>query len=413
MEDAAEVADAPDAGNDVGAAEQDTAGDGAGAVKTEEAKEPTASAPSAAAPSAPASPSAAKKEKSVFAGLGGVLLGAIKENDWSRAQGMIMGGVELTETDSRGQTALHAACWKGAVGVVRLLLENSVPIDAVDDIYGVTALHVACSRKTDLIVRQLIDAKAKLNIVGIEGDTPLSRAAGRGSLDVCRRLLVANAQPDPDPVEAAVLDSPARSPIAIATVHSPSPGRSPCSHRSFSPNRMGSPSPDRLVQQPPISALLKACKRNAKYEVVKLLCEERALLNAVDNKGNTALHISSFHGNPNMVKVLLKRNADVDMTNSQGRIPLHYAARGGDLRVIKMLVEFNSNINCEDQDQVTPLMCCGDPCGRKALEKLGAKDSEHWAQISPPVSPKRHRSPCQSRSLSPLRGRSESPRKGK
>lgn len=157
---------------------------------------------------------------------------------------------------------------------------------------------------------------------------------------------------------------------------------------------------------------MKACKRNVKHVVVKLLCDEKAQLHVVDKRGNSPLHIASFHGNPNMVKVLLDKKADVEMCNSQQRIPLFYAARTGDLRVIKMLVQFKSDVNAEDQDKLTPLMCCGDPCGRKLLEKLGGKDSEHYAVISPPVSPKRHRS-LSPGSLGSLRSRSESPTKSK
>eukprot|EP00397_Hematodinium_sp_SG-2012_P035317 GEMP01037975.1.p1 GENE.GEMP01037975.1~~GEMP01037975.1.p1 ORF type:complete len:445 (+),score=94.90 GEMP01037975.1:167-1501(+) len=329
---------------------------------------------------------------SIFDGMGLILLNAIKENEWSRAQGMIMGGVELTATDSRGQSALHAACWKGAVGVVRLLLERSAPVDAVDRVYRVTALHVACSRRHELIVRQFIDGAADVNLVGIDGDTPLSRAAGRGDIEICRRLLEAAANPDPDFCATAKTDthSSPRSPqLPISEASNLPTARS---QRSFTPRRGRSRSPDRLVQQPSRSALLTALKRNVKFQVVQLLCENMASLNAVDQRGNTPLHIAAFHGNANVVKVLLKRESGLEMTNSQLRRPLHYAARNGDLRVIKMLVKYKANVCDEDCDGVTPLMCCGDPCGRKLLKDLGATESEHWAEISPPMSPVRYRS---------------------
>lgn len=126
------------------------------------------------------------------------------------------------------------ACWKGCVGVVRLLLEEKADLDTIDTVWRVTPLHVAASCKMDLIVRQLIEGKAKLNVIGIQGDTPLSRAAGRGDVDVCKRLLTANANPDPEPV--------------VEELVSPHSAKSLSSHPNSPNHRKSSRSPPRSPQ---------------------------------------------------------------------------------------------------------------------------------------------------------------------
>lgn len=359
-------------------------------------------------------PKVANKDDNVFKGLGLILINAIKENDFTRALGMIMGGVELETADHRGQSPLHVACWKGAVGVVRLLLESEAKPNCRDHVFRVTPLHVASSRGLSLIVQQLIDGKAELDIVGIEGDTPLSRAAGRGHLRVVRTLLDGGANPDPTTPEYVedTLGTP-RGSLSPCSARMPmSPGRTT---RSFTPTRGRSTSPQRMKQEPAQSPLIKATKRNVKLSVIKCLVEKRANLLARDNRGNTPLHIAAFHCNPSMVRILLQKNSDVQQENFQDRGALHYASATGDLRVIKMIVEHKADVNKEDKNQCTPLMCCGDPCGRKLLEKLGAKESEHFSQISPPISPYRSRSQSKSpeRSPSPTHRGSRSPFRNK
>jgi len=403
--------------------------EGAGAVVAPQVDDSKADAASdiSASPSVKVQVPAGLAKPNIFKGLGHVLLNAIKENDFTRALGMIMGGVELECVDSRGQSALHAACFKGSCGVVRLLLDNSANKDVRDHVYRVTPLHVASSRGLNIIVAQLIEAAADVNPVGIEGDTPLSRAAGRGYLDIVKKLLKAGAKLDPEtPVlkdeELSLTQKSWRSlptsPQSKRTrgrspgrADSPTSPKSRCTTRSR--GRSGSPQRQMAVREqlPAVAPLLKGAKRNAKITIIKLLVKEKANLHSRDTRGNCPLHVAAFHGNPNMVRALLQKNIDVEMENLQERSGLHYAARSGDMRCIKMLVEFKANVNHEDKDQITPLMCCGDPCGRKFLEDMGAKTSEHFAQISPPLSPVRSvsGSPERSQSPTPHNERSKSP----
>lgn len=65
-------------------------------------------------------------------------------------------------------TPLHAAASSGQISVVRLLLEYSVEVDAVNT-YGNTPLHIACLNGQDVVVSKLLEYSANPNSVNNKG----------------------------------------------------------------------------------------------------------------------------------------------------------------------------------------------------------------------------------------------------
>jgi ankyrin repeat protein len=53
----------------------------------------------------------------------------------------------------------------------------------------VTPLHIAVSNKNHLMVKHLLDEKAEPNAIAADGDSPLSRACGRGYTKIVNALL--------------------------------------------------------------------------------------------------------------------------------------------------------------------------------------------------------------------------------
>lgn len=122
-------------------------------------------------------------------------------------------------------------------------------------------------------------------------------------------------------------------------------------------------------------------------DVVELLLENSADINAVNDAGDTALHKASFIGREDLVLLLVEKNADVNIRNGEGRTArevgveggeatkllaaaertdlrrkeeaLLSAARNGDLTAISTILKWDRppNINCTDNLGNTALHC--------------------------------------------------------
>ncbi len=382
------------------------------------------------------------KKISIFKGLGPQMLLALKENDLHRTQGMILGGVELDCRDYRGRTPLHIACEREALGVVRLLLERKADPNVLDAVHEISPMHIAAYKNQGIMVKHLVRHGANCNIVGVDGDTPLSRAAGRGHEKVIKILLQnKDVVIDLDVRDPATNEYISRENAAIEALGSaadssandddgsPTDGgrrgrsrvrkelnsandsaRSASTKRSgASRGRSGSRNRQPRVQQrdrrPPMSPLLKAVKRNAKIEIVEALLTAGCNVERADEKLNRSIHCAAHYGNANTVRFLLNAKSDPAAPNLNGRTPLHFAARSGHPRIVKMLLsEKGVELNYPDQFGQTPLSVSADTQIRKMLTDAGGiiNADEVKRNVSAPVSPERSPSPSPiDRSVSP------------
>lgn len=95
--------------------------------------------------------------------------------------------------------------------------------------------------------------------------------------------------------------------------------------------------------------------------IIEYLIENRANVNAVDNYGNTPLHIYSRSDdiNTSIVRDLLNHGANINATNNEGKTPLHiYAAKedgGEDITIFRYFIEHGARVNAVDNYGQTPL----------------------------------------------------------
>ncbi|CBJ29391.1 Chain A, 4ank: A Designed Ankyrin Repeat Protein With Four Identical Consensus Repeats [Ectocarpus siliculosus] len=133
---------------------------------------------------------------------------ACMDGDAAAVQRWLDAGNFVDKRDSSGRTGLHQAAKCGQSEVASLLLGAHAEVDSLDKQQR-TPLHL-CSETGHLAVvknqlkkssvplandeQVLLGFKANINAVDFNGDTPLSKAARAGMVDVIDALLAAGAE---------------------------------------------------------------------------------------------------------------------------------------------------------------------------------------------------------------------------
>ena len=108
------------------------------------------------------------------------------------------------------------------------------------------------------------------------------------------------------------------------------------------------------------------------YEMVVLLLDHGAFVNAATDEGKTPLMLAVESDDTNLVYLLLARNAKVDARLPESNVSLaHIATEKGNLETMQVLYQHGVDIGIRTSDQRTPreyLTKCRDVTKRKALE---------------------------------------------
>jgi ankyrin repeat protein len=251
-------------------------------------------------------------------------------------------------TNSAGETCLHRAAASGyLVHCARLISLGAVVNAATKD--GLTALHVACQKAQIDIVRSLLEQGADIYARSNQGHvvdiacrcsnlemlqllidrldaTRLS--CSRALRLVCRRrdcrfvrILLDYHLPD-----IHSLDERGQGPLHY--VFPDSTNRSYASSRYYKDTV---PETAQLLLKyganvhvadaEGTTALHQACKMGD-VETVQLLLDHGAAVNHSDNKGMTALHLAGATKNSRVLQLLLDRGADINIRDNSGRTML-------------------------------------------------------------------------------------------
>jgi hypothetical protein len=110
-------------------------------------------------------------------------------------------GADVDVAGENGETALMWAAWSAQADIVARLLAAGANVSAQDN-HDESALALATRSEAahqsamDKVIGLLLHAKAGVNLCDQERNTPLSNAAGNGSVATVRMLLVAGANPN-------------------------------------------------------------------------------------------------------------------------------------------------------------------------------------------------------------------------
>jgi ankyrin len=102
-----------------------------------------------------------------------------------------------------------------------------------------------------------------------------------------------------------------------------------------------------------MTALHLAC-RKGNLEVVLLLLDYNANLEACTRHGMTALHLASKRGYATIAEMLLKQGARVNAMCKENNTPLHYACKYSHVDTAAVLIKYEADFDIESKERLTP-----------------------------------------------------------
>ena len=226
---------------------------------------------------------------------------------------------------------LHAACFEENIPNVQLLLEAGTDVNHVSSAVYIP-LHIAVTKSNISIVTLLLDQKVDVNSMTSDHKTPLHIATDKGDETIIQKLLAKKADPN-------LKDAPGNTALHLAVQlkqeTKPRPQKVWASNRSL------------------LTASYHACN----LQTIQALIDHGADVNAVNNKGQTALSFACCDGYEACVKILLDTGADPTITDKYGESCLHAAVSGHcSTETIQKIIDHGAHVNAVNKDGATPLL---------------------------------------------------------
>ena len=302
-------------------------------------------------------------------------------------------GANVHVRNNYGQTPLHGALG-GKIGhlgtvvsqrsLVELLLAHRADVDTQDNEKW-TPLHLASSQGLLEAVRVLLKYGASIDLPNKEGMTPVHLAAKHGHPEVIQLLLDCNKDSDAQDDNtlspkhfAPYIGSPEAVQLAVGchtnTNIRDSEGKTPLHHAV---EAMGYGMSERhcnvitllLEHHANVNARdcyqltpLQLASRYGNAEGARLLLRRGASVH-VRNKWKTLLHeilgseFPFWAHHLDFTRLLLIHGADVDAQDDGLSTPLHLASCKGLPKLTKLLLEHGANVHMQNSDGRTPLHC--------------------------------------------------------
>jgi ankyrin repeat protein len=105
-------------------------------------------------------------------------------------------------------------------------------------------------------------------------------------------------------------------------------------------------------------------------DLVRQLLDEGAQVQAINEDGQTLLHMAATRGNVNLVDLLVERGADVDLPDASGQPPLLLAVRANSLGAAKRLLETGADPDATDSEGRTAVHAAVEVCEGLVVREL-------------------------------------------
>ena len=266
--------------------------------------------------------------------------------------------IDFNARDKNGVTALHAACIKGHVHIVKYLIEHRTKLKInlnVTDHEGYTPLHYACHQGHLGVVALILDNSSHFLVDAPNnlGMTPFHVSCFWGKKHIVEYILFVSDK-IPISINALTYDSDKKSPFHIACLRG---------HTSivelFVDYAILKKKYDLLNERNSRgeTPFFNACLKGHTHIVEILLKHsEKININVSDFSGVTPLHIACRQGFHDIVELLLTTENQTDSEDTNGETAWHHACIEGHLEIVNtLLLKFSSTINQPNHASATPL----------------------------------------------------------
>ena len=313
---------------------------------------------------------------------------------------LLADGADVNEKGGRhGITPLHEAVNRADKQMVLLLLEHKADT-SVESLDGDTALHSAAYALTNYdvqdgtysdkleVIRLLIQYGAKPSVQNNRGETPLHFAVMKltGHVEMVRLILGAGADTSAESLEGDTAIITAMQELML-TLKAEDVGFWDHLHKHQSDvlrvvellTANGADVSDTSQYGETSLHMAAVCGDEA---IVRFLLQKGGDVTVKDNAGRTPLHGAvaqnregAFDGQYKVVQLLLKTGADMlEQQDADGDTPLHVSARHSDPDMIRLLLEQGADLSVQNTDGDTPLEISTDGEVRALLTEAAAAE---------------------------------------
>ena len=241
--------------------------------------------------------------------------------------------------DYEGYSTLHLACRNGRINIAEYILKRGGNVNSMN-FKSCTPLMYACVKGHLEIVRLLIKNGADVNLSNLSRYAPLMYAADRGRLDIIKELMLYG-------VDINYLDERGNSALFFASKS----GRFECVEYLLEQGAMVNHSGT------PVTPLVFTCT-TGHIKIVKLLVDNGAYLNGLNNSKTLPMLAACENGYLNIVKYLIEKGCNYLNRDKTNRSALHIAVFkeiNQHIELIKFLLEY-FDVDDRDDNQNTPLI---------------------------------------------------------
>jgi len=311
---------------------------------------------------------------------------------------------DINSRGGRHGSAVNAALVKRNTEITLLLLSLGADVNILD-VNGCTPLYVASESGCRDHVELLLKHRADVDLLnGRFSNTALGVAAQLGEIEIARVLLHHGASVDSQ-------DKKGWTPLKTASryghldivqllIQSGAGFDTPDNEGwvpLFAASRYGHLDIVRLLIQsgaaadyPPneVWTPLFAASRYGHLDILQLLIQSGAAVDTPDNEGWTPLFAASRCGHLDIVRLLIRSRAAVDTPDEEGWTPLFAASRYGHLDIVQLLIQSGAVVDTPSNEGWMPLFAAS-RCGHLDIVRLliasgaavGIPDNEGWTPL--------------------------------
>ena len=239
-----------------------------------------------------------------------------------------------------GWSAIHYSAAANASEIIRHISQaDGVDMDLKTDKEN-TALLIAVTHDAKGAAKVLVDAGADANVKGPEDWAALHFAVKQDDQEFIDILCNGGA-------DVNAMCSGSKTPLMLAVMKALVKSVRPLLRKNANPN---------LRDAQGWSALHMAVECNETVEILQLLIDNRACVDSLTSKGNTALALAVLKNSIKSSEALLLGKADPNVCGDHLWSPLHIAAEKNYTKMVELLCCFDTNPNVTNHQGYTPLV---------------------------------------------------------